>query len=230
MAKEVTVITKTGTFVALGELGEDGRLYYHVKVHHVGVRLVVPYIANFAKVDVKLLEGYRYDLVFDAVEQTKAILNWEMDRQAATVSIRTTAQAKIDRQVALAVKRWEREHPMPTPTPTPTPEAPLDSYIAAGPEAGTSTAHASNSTEDVWPNFPESKPDIQQPDTIDPLESARVTVWTPTVGEPVIVKDTWETGVVQSIANQGTRCYVRLDDNQAEPLFDITEIEPQIEL
>ena len=135
MPREVTVIGNYTGAVQIGILEETGRRYYHVRFIAgalVGDTTPSQETSKVSIAGVEVLDGFRFDLLSDYVVRTSAALLWQAERQGALTDIQHEADSKRNKQVELAIRKWERDHPRPEATqPPPTPE-PLPDPVPVG--------------------------------------------------------------------------------------------------
>ncbi len=234
MSKEVTIVTKDNHYVRLGLLQETGRIYYRVRILEGGMMEPANSTTEILRNKVDLLDGYRFDLLREQLEQllhAQGALQWQAERQQTVAELTATAEAKVERQVGLAIKRWEREHPRPTGNVTESVGGPGIHLASEGPEPP------------IWeaePTVPDGPDDPRTPldsegrvtdrhSDDNGLESAPVTAaWSPAVGDQVIVKDNFELGKIRAITDEPGEVfdiYVQLDDTEGVSRFVADELE-----
>lgn len=194
MPREVTIRDKESQVVQLGLLRDTGRRYHHIQFIDgatIGQTRPSASMTRVPIADVEVIEGYRYDLVAQYVDRNKTALLWQSERQQAIVVIKLEAEEKKERAVEAAIKRWEREHPVTATEPTTIADITIDL-----------TDDLTDDTIDL-PEFPRFDADDYlldnaQDDTMPPQTyTVGGAQWG--VGTLVVVKDTWESGVISKI-------------------------------
>lgn len=230
MAKEVTVIAKDETrHVRLGILVESGRIYHHIRFIDgalVGGTEPTRWHTKIPKEDVELLDGHRFDVLSEYLDRTKIGLEWQAERQQAIAGIRASAEEKIEKQVAFAIKRWEREHPRPeavSPRPSPEPD-PVP--VPVGEELSHDIRDSEGNRVDVTitdgrvtmeplpeeqrtstPGGNEFMDDNEAGDERVPAANGSFTGrWN--VGDTVIVKENWDVGIVSKAEPEDGKYWV----------------------
>lgn len=226
MSKEVTIVGKADGYVSIGILEDLGRKYLHIRLIDgslVGGTEPSGQVSKVLRQDVEIIDGYRYDLLIEYVERTKAVLRWQTERQEAVNCIKATATAKVEKQVRLAIRRWEREHPRPDAI-TPRPEPPEPEPVPAGdpPPTNSTTPFLDNIanlgkpeplSEEQQTSTPGGNEFMDDEEKADderaPTESGSSGPWS--VGDTVSIKATWDTGIVSKAQPEDGEYWVSVE-------------------
>tara|TARA_Y100000310_G_scaffold279282_1_gene298305 strand:- start:65 stop:742 length:678 start_codon:yes stop_codon:yes gene_type:complete len=219
MSKAVTIIRKESPgYVRIGLLEETGRIYYHIRMIDgalSGMMEPASAITEVPRASVELIDGWRFDLLSAQLANAQAILQWQAERQQAVAAIKAEAEAKLEKQVEVAIKRWEREHPRPGHSLT----SSTDPDEAEPPESP-------QRDEPLAPEGTSDLVDHHAPAT--PQESSPVATgaWSPAVGETVMVKEAFEVGTVEAIQFPSGGYFVQILGSNEQTLFNLDDLEP----